>query len=266
MACPTCQDFGGDIVLQGISIAALDLTATAGCSYCTLIEQCLHGMFHVEDILGLAINPTSQYFGLAPLLAVFLRKGYRPRNSRVGFFNRLNIEVILVSLLLKVCPIFRSERDQRDFMTTMQTTKKLNQRLGQEAPGDWVQMLRPVPEDPMSIESLAFVSDCLERCLTRHSQNGCGALDSRPVFPSRVIDLTKIKIGLIKITPYQKELGPYLALSHRWGEAVSFKPTLSSTALFDNIDLQILPNTFRDAIELTIRLEYSYIWIDSLCI
>jgi len=118
----------------------------------------------------------------------------------------------------------------------------------------------------MSPESLVFVSHCLERCFAEHSQDSCGTLSSGPVSPARVVDLVNVNTNSIRITRYQEELGPCLALSHCWGGTVPLKPTLSSTSLFDSVDLQALPNTFRDAITLTTRLGYSYLWIDSLCI
>jgi hypothetical protein len=60
----------------------------------------------------------------------------------------------------------------------------------------------------------------------------------------------------------------WLALSHCWGQQQSHFVTTSA-----NIDersqcvpFESMPATFRDAVTLTRRLGYRYLWIDSLCI
>jgi len=95
MACATCQDFGRDSTLRGISIADVDLTATAGCPYCTLIKQCLYGMFCIKDILEFTICLAPYPYGLVPLQIVSLRKNYRPRDPRVGIGHAANIEQMM---------------------------------------------------------------------------------------------------------------------------------------------------------------------------
>lgn len=59
----------------------------------------------------------------------------------------------------------------------------------------------------------------------------------------------------------------YLSLSHRWGED---NPTTLTTARLESfyrgISLTSLNRVFRDALEVTAALGYSYVWIDSLCI
>lgn len=63
------------------------------------------------------------------------------------------------------------------------------------------------------------------------------------------------------------EHGKWVALSHCWGTQSSFK--LESTNILawqTQIRLEDLPQTFRDAVIVTRRLGYRYLWIDSLCI
>lgn len=59
----------------------------------------------------------------------------------------------------------------------------------------------------------------------------------------------------------------YACLSHCWG---GVKPIETTTHTLDKFRLQIpwdwLPRTFQDAIELACRLDFEYLWIDSLCI
>ncbi|KAJ4982741.1 heterokaryon incompatibility protein [Stagonosporopsis vannaccii] len=59
----------------------------------------------------------------------------------------------------------------------------------------------------------------------------------------------------------------YLTLSHCWGGADIIKLTQSSLARFSvDIPMSQLPKNFSDAISVTARLGFTYIWIDSLCI
>jgi hypothetical protein len=59
----------------------------------------------------------------------------------------------------------------------------------------------------------------------------------------------------------------YTALSHCWGNGVTFKLTTSNCeALAESFDPADLPLNFQQAISATRSLGYAYIWIDSLCI
>ena len=64
-----------------------------------------------------------------------------------------------------------------------------------------------------------------------------------------------------------KELQQYLTLSHCWG---SYQPARLLQQNYDSmlasIPLESLPKTFIDAISITKRLGFRYIWIDALCI
>lgn len=66
-----------------------------------------------------------------------------------------------------------------------------------------------------------------------------------------------------KILPYRPE---YLTLSHCWGKTGGLKLTEGKYAEFlDGIELETLPRTFRDAVDLTRRIGKDYLWIDSMC-
>ncbi|KAI0708555.1 heterokaryon incompatibility protein-domain-containing protein [Earliella scabrosa] len=59
----------------------------------------------------------------------------------------------------------------------------------------------------------------------------------------------------------------YLTLSHCWGGATILRLLLENVdTLTKGIPMGDLPKTFRDAVIITRRLGYRYIWIDSLCI
>ncbi|KAH7309994.1 heterokaryon incompatibility protein-domain-containing protein [Rhexocercosporidium sp. MPI-PUGE-AT-0058] len=84
--------------------------------------------------------------------------------------------------------------------------------------------------------------------------------------PTRVID-----VGAQTQDPFLFESngarGEWLTLSHCWG---GISPLQTTSHTLDthksSIPIGSLPETFRDAIFLTRRLGYKYLWIDSLCI
>ncbi|KAH9207793.1 heterokaryon incompatibility, partial [Leptodontidium sp. 2 PMI_412] len=59
----------------------------------------------------------------------------------------------------------------------------------------------------------------------------------------------------------------YVALSHCWGGSILPRATKATIQLLKStIDWGSLTKTFQDAITLTRKLGFHYIWIDSLCI
>jgi Heterokaryon incompatibility protein (HET) len=83
--------------------------------------------------------------------------------------------------------------------------------------------------------------------------------------PTRIIDVSKLRVIDSKNLPIKT---PYLTLSHCWGQNPSFVRLTSITyeEYYDSIPWTSLPQTFKDALELTRSLGFGYIWIDALCI
>ena len=102
-------------------------------------------------------------------------------------------------------------------------------------------------------------------CIDNHSE--C-ASNLNPALPTRVLD-----VGLSNGNQEPRLIlghgiqGPYIALSHCWG---SSKPLVTNTGNIQEhlttIPFQGLPQTFQDAVTVTRRLSYRFLWIDSLCI
>jgi hypothetical protein len=68
----------------------------------------------------------------------------------------------------------------------------------------------------------------------------------------------------------QTKRGKYFALSHRWGSPAQHRKFCTYTSNIEQhrqgIELDELPQTFRDAVHITRALGIQYLWIDSLCI
>jgi Heterokaryon incompatibility protein (HET) len=69
------------------------------------------------------------------------------------------------------------------------------------------------------------------------------------------------------VSPAAGSVGQYLTLSHGWGENQHFKLTsVNSESFHQKIPFESLPKTFQDAVIVTRKLGYQYLWIDALCI
>jgi len=74
--------------------------------------------------------------------------------------------------------------------------------------------------------------------------------------PPRVVDSDKLPSDTL-----------YLTLSHSWGDGKFLRLlTTNSEHLYSSIPVDGLSQTHKDALSITRRLGYRYIWIDSLCI
>lgn len=94
MPCLTCQDF--ERHKYGITIATLGLSVAAGCPYCDVIQQCLFGMFHPEDISNFSLLRFLGREEFNQQVEVNLRHNYRPKDPRFGLVREGNTEDIAI--------------------------------------------------------------------------------------------------------------------------------------------------------------------------
>lgn len=97
------------------------------------------------------------------------------------------------------------------------------------------------------------------------SSKDTGGLPDRP---TRVLDVAHSRVRL-KCNTWQDERLEYLTLSHMWGTDATQQLKLESGTLelFQHVvPWNKLSKIFQEAIRITRRLGYRYIWIDSLCI
>lgn len=95
--------------------------------------------------------------------------------------------------------------------------------------------------------------------------------DASAGLPQRVIEISVDSEGLGSVTLVLREtngeVGQYIALSHCWGTILVVTTDLANIEhMKQEIDLESLPQTFKDAIHCAHKLGINYIWIDSLCI
>lgn len=114
-----------------------------------------------------------------------------------------------------------------------------------------------------SDSTLEFAKKWIEDCQTSHPRCPL-SMGFKP--PTRLVDISSDNIRLCTT----RERGihpPYATLSHCWGTVSFFTLTQSNhTSLLQGIPFQNLTKTFQDAIAVSRRLGFFFIWIDSLCI
>lgn len=117
----------------------------------------------------------------------------------------------------------------------------------------------------------SLLNRCITKCLDSHSI--CHQDYDEDFLPTRLIDIgpdqcPRIKVvNTIDIPRTSQEPMRYITLSHRWGKSKFFTLEVSNLLQCSHqIDLNDLPQTFKDTIAVSRRLGYRYVWIDSLCI
>jgi Heterokaryon incompatibility protein (HET) len=140
-----------------------------------------------------------------------------------------------------------------------------------------------------SLSSFAFAQERIRECLSIHD---CGRSSISRLLEIARLDLPKRLLDLgdnIKLVDNVQSDWNYAALSYCWGvyelNAINLKSndtsatttpdflkrfslTTSSTISkhMENIPIEVLPKTIRDAIAITRRLGIQYLWVDCLCI
>ncbi|KAH6677894.1 heterokaryon incompatibility protein-domain-containing protein, partial [Plectosphaerella plurivora] len=114
------------------------------------------------------------------------------------------------------------------------------------------------------------ISEWFDSCTHTHATCGWRRLQNR-WYPTRLLDVgvpgTETDTVKLIHTATTSPHGPYLTLSHCWGGSVSIRTTRETETSFQSgLPITSLPQTFRDAVQVTRKLKARYLWIDSLCI
>ncbi|KAF5966124.1 hypothetical protein FBULB1_11826 [Fusarium bulbicola] len=84
--------------------------------------------------------------------------------------------------------------------------------------------------------------------------------------PTRLLDLGTSDSTTWRVIETQQERFPYVALSHRWTENTPTLLQKNYDAYCDSRPDSILPQNYRDMLDICRAIPIRYIWIDSLCI
>lgn len=114
-----------------------------------------------------------------------------------------------------------------------------------------------------------FLERCMKECTSSHS--ACKAQQVTPWYPRRLLNLGDLQepsrsVTLIETTTEKPE-GPFIALSHCWGQSDLVKTTKATLKQSPVVfKMSKLNAVFRDSITVAHRFGIRYLWIDSLCI
>jgi len=89
------------------------------------------------------------------------------------------------------------------------------------------------------------------------------------LLPSRLIDVVRdLRAAIVKLhITHKAERGAYVALSYCWGGPQPVTTTTSNLeSMKFGLELLSLPQTIQDAIEVTRKLGFRFLWVDALCI
>ncbi|PMD52764.1 HET-domain-containing protein, partial [Hyaloscypha bicolor E] len=102
-----------------------------------------------------------------------------------------------------------------------------------------------------------------EHCISANKNH-----NKPPILPKRVLDVANPSLsGPLLFCPPPGFRARYVTLSHCWGEKRLIRTLRSNISKWiTGIPLAEIPKTFLDACDITSKLGYQYLWIDSLCI
>ena len=129
-----------------------------------------------------------------------------------------------------------------------------------------------LPDSDLNIGKIQkWLKDCLDS--HRRYRNGLSSaiLDDRKegsVLPSRIVAVGLGSSSQVRLVTTNGERGRYCALSYYWGPKSSrdSQITLLTTTIDQFRQAKELPNSIKEAIEVTRRIGVSYLWVDRLCI
>jgi hypothetical protein len=130
---------------------------------------------------------------------------------------------------------------------------------------------RPVEANLGKENTIQELRSWLDECLTAHPESlspDGQSLSHRFPLPTRVIDVGTDTDPIAKIIqPSSVIHEQYITLSYCWGKQ-RFLTSVSANiaAHMERLPESNLPQTFTDAIDVTRRLGFRYLWIDALCI
>lgn len=121
---------------------------------------------------------------------------------------------------------------------------------------------------------IGLVRQWLDECQSQHRCCNDSRKGSHQPLPDRLIEISSIdeegshSIRLVETHELQKKHASYVCLSYCWGSTENPRVTTTGNIAqyLENIALDQLPKTIRDAILLCLKLKFWYIWIDCLCI
>ncbi|KAI3581763.1 heterokaryon incompatibility protein-domain-containing protein [Fusarium oxysporum f. sp. albedinis] len=131
---------------------------------------------------------------------------------------------------------------------------------------------RPPPDTNYGEKDFDLIRSWFATCHDHHE--GCRVTtaeliseDYEAILPTRLIDIDRIAEGVVTLVDTTGTRGSFCALSYCWGSSKQKRTTKTTLSEHQNgIDINELPQVFKDAIRITHEIGLRYLWVDSLCI
>lgn len=116
--------------------------------------------------------------------------------------------------------------------------------------------------DTASPRAFTRLERWIATCTSSHDR--CNEASNLNYMPKRLLELAHGKVFLREHLPPRIR---YASLSHCWGpDGVSIKLLSDALPAFkEGVRQTDLPKTFREAIQICLQLDITYLWIDALC-
>ncbi|KAN0092390.1 HET domain containing protein [Hyaloscypha variabilis] len=125
------------------------------------------------------------------------------------------------------------------------------------------ELQREAPRRTDDPECFELVQTWIHKCCSRHPICSRASITR---LPTRVISVGVDGDAAVPfLLETSGETGPYVALSHRWEQNLSFKTTMANLESH-KVALETLPATFRDAVVVCRKVGIRFLWIDAVCI
>ncbi|KAH8803638.1 heterokaryon incompatibility protein-domain-containing protein [Xylogone sp. PMI_703] len=279
MLCSACRNIDLEQVLEEdghqLHDSYNDLIASAaqGCLLCSFFKEKLP--LYKRDLTLCKVQrvdiDSGEWLGGAeevyePLSNIFPAKKFNKKLSSAPVILRMHQDDIQdsdetgIRQVQIAIPDFHRHDDMR-----FDLWQEIELYAGEDSPSASVIRGRPIEATCRSDKTFELVASWLKTCLDDHET--CGN-NSKKRLPTRVLDL-KPQDHTSDLSLYETKgkSGNWVALSHCWGAAQMVKTTTKTLkSHIDRINFQGLPANFQDAITITRKLGYRYLWIDSLCI
>jgi len=139
------------------------------------------------------------------------------------------------------------------------------QLLAGEPSADTPLRARAIPEEV----EVQMVASWIEKCKKEHGPNCKDSYLAIGDHPSTIPGFLVIDVAQKCLTPIPETDAEYVTLSYVWGKTNLVTTVKSNIEFFRTIgafNRVRLPPTIRDALDMTARLGYRFLWVDALCI
>ncbi|KAF8865683.1 HET-domain-containing protein [Acephala macrosclerotiorum] len=265
---------------------ALKASARAGCDLCRLIRKTIRSAWAVRPMEEWGVGPLSEknshweemlasrWDGKVKIYDASFSVSHVYPESRAFTYNTAGqaAETMVIGLSMEFGPLttpVAAGGQKHGSISQIINFKVFDKQDIESNVEDCERRLPSI--DALSPANITLLSQWIRSCKSTHAR--CQVPSESLWIPTRLLDVGA-KDGeelprLIETSPSNVR-GGYTALSHMWGGESNRPPLLTLMSNYDRmkdgIPISDLPKNFLQAMMITRKLGFRYVWIDSLCI